>query len=113
MLTVYHVWKVHNLMHQISATKRRKKVAEDLYTMEDEPEERVVPSADKYLSLLHTYLLAMATAGVGKAGVPREELPGSDSWECIIAPWDVLEMYYLRALRAAKNTRNTSDWNGW
>ena len=35
LLTVYNVWSVKNLMHQVTTTKKRKKVAGGLYLFED------------------------------------------------------------------------------
>ena len=72
LLTVYDVWKVKTLRHQVMTTKKRKQVGTDLYMFEDEAE--VKPEAhgvEKYLAMLHTYLLALSIAGSSKVqGAP-------------------------------------------
>lgn len=103
LLTVYDVWKVKNLLHQVMTTKKRKQVGTDLYTFEDEAE--ATPGArgvDKYLATLHTYLLALSIAGSSKMqGAPTEEAFGNDSTKFVKVPWDVLQAYYFRASRSA------------
>ena len=102
LLTVYDVWKVKNLLHQVMTTKKRKQVGTDLYTFEDEAE--ATPGArgvDRYLATLHTYLLALSIAGSNKVqGAPAEEAFGSDSTKFVNVPWDVLQSYYFRASRS-------------
>ena len=103
LLTVYDIWKVKTLRHQVMTTKKRKQVGTDLYMFEDEadakPEAHVV---EKYLSLLHTYLLALSIAGSSKVqGAPSEEAFGSDATKFVKVPWDVLQAYYFRASRTA------------
>ena len=102
LLTVYDVWKVKNLLHQVMTTKKRKQVGTDLYTFEDEEESaHDIRSVDKYLSNLHTYLLALSVAGSNKVqGSPLEETFGSDSTKFVKVPWDVLQAYYFRASRS-------------
>ena len=50
-------------MYQVTTTKKRRKIAAELYTFEDEPEVFQARDSAQYLSLLHTYLLALATVG--------------------------------------------------
>jgi len=38
LLTVYDIWKVRTLRHQVMTTRKRKQVGTDLYTFEDETE---------------------------------------------------------------------------
>ena len=45
LLTVYDIWKVKTLKHQVMSTKKRKQVGTDLYMFEDEAEEK--PEAHK------------------------------------------------------------------
>ena len=102
LLTVYDIWKVKTLLHQVMSTKKRKKVGTDLYTFEDDPdtapESHVV---DRYLSLLHTYLLAMSIAGSSKPpGPPPDENFGGDSTKFVKVPWDIMQAYLFRASRA-------------
>jgi len=103
LLTVYDIWKVKTLRHQVMTTKKRKKVGTDLYTFEEETE--VKPDTygvAKYLEMLHTYLLALSIAGSSKVqGAPVEEAFGNDSVKFVKVPWDVLQSYHFRAARTA------------
>jgi hypothetical protein len=103
LLTVYDVWKVKNLLHQVMTTKKRKQVGTDLYTFEDDAEATPgVRGVEKYLATLHTYLLALSIAGSSKMqGAPTEEAFGTDSTKFVKVPWDVLQSYYFRASRSA------------
>ncbi len=48
---------------------------------------------EKYLAMLHTYLLALSIAGSSKVqGAPEEEAFGSDSTKLVKVPWDVLRL---------------------
>ena len=42
LLTIYNIWKVKTLLHQVTSTKKRKQVGTDLCTFEDEAEENSV-----------------------------------------------------------------------
>ena len=110
LLTVFDMWKVKTLLHQVTTTKKRKQVGTDLYTFEDEAEEVVTThGVDKYLSKLHTYLLALAIAGTTAVeGAAQEEVFGSDSTRIIKAPWDTLQSYYFRAARAVATVPEAS-----
>jgi len=103
LLTVYDIWKVKTLRHQVMSTKKRKQVGTDLYMYEEEAE--VKPDAhgvEKYLAMLHTYLLALAIAGTNKVqGAPSDEAVGSDATKFVKVPWDVLQAYHFRAARTA------------
>ena len=103
LLTVYDIWKVKTLKHQVMSTKKRKQVGTDLYMFEDEAEEK--PEAhkvEKYLALLHTYLLALSIAGSSKVhGAPVDEAFGCDAAKFVKVPWDVLQAYHFRASRTA------------
>ena len=110
LLTVYDIWKVKTLLHQVMSTKKRKKVGTDLYTFEDDPD--TVPEThvvDRYLSLLHTYLLAMSIAGSSKAhNAPPDEAFGGDSTKFVKVPWDIMQAYLFRATRAAMQLPESS-----
>ena len=110
LLTVFDIWRVKTLLHQVTTTKKRKQVGTDLYTFEEEAEETsVTHGVEKYLSKLHTYLLALAIAGsTAMEGAPTEEVFGSDSTRVIKVPWDVLQSYYFRAARAAMTVPEAS-----
>jgi hypothetical protein len=103
LLTVYDVWKVKNLLHQVMSTKKRKQVGTDLYTFEDDAEATPgIRGVERYLATLHTYLLALSIAGSSKMqGAPTEEAFGNDSTKFVKVPWDVLQSYYFRASRSA------------
>ena len=102
-LTVYDMWKVKTLLHQVMTTKKRKQVGTDLFTFEDDTE--AMPETHgcvQYLALLYTYLLALSIAGSTTVeGAPKEEAFGNDSTKFVKVPWDVLQAYYFRAARAA------------
>jgi len=102
LLTVYDIWKVKTLLHQVMTTKKRKKVGTDLYTFEDEPElASETRGVERYLAVLHTYLLALSIAGSNKVqGAPVDEAFGSDSTKFVKVPWDVMQAYIFRASKA-------------
>ena len=79
-----------------------RRLAPELYTYEDDIDPSPSHTTEIYLSLLHTYLLALAIAGSNKVpGAPSEGAFGSDPTAFVGAPWDVLEAYYFRATRTA------------
>ena len=86
-------------------TKKRKKIAAELYTFDDEPDVFQAHDSTQYLSLLHTYLLALAIAGTSKAPMAPQDAEsfGSHPGRYVIVPWDVLEAYYFRAIRIAQS----------
>jgi len=101
MLTVYDVWKVRSLKHQVTSSRKRKQVGEGLYTFEDDAQVEPIRSANIYLENLYTYLLALAITGsVRRTSAPTEETFGSDPVKFVAAPWDVLQAYYFRAVTA-------------
>ena len=103
LLTVFSVMTVKSLMHQVTHSKKRKLIAEGLYWCEDEPVDAPSRSAEAYLGALFTYLLALAIAGSAKvSGAPATEDFGSDPTKYVIVPWDVLQSYYFRACRMAR-----------
>ena len=110
LLTVYDVWKVKTLLHQVMTTKKRKQVGTDLYTFEDEAEvTSEAHGVEKYLAMLHTYLLALSIAGSNMVqGNPGAEAFGSDSTKFVKVPWDVLQSYYFRACRAVMSMPEAS-----
>jgi hypothetical protein len=110
LLTVYNILKVKTLLHQVTSTKKRKQVGTDLYTFEDETEDTAgAHGVEKYLALLHTYLLALSIAGSSKVqGAPDEEAFGSDSTKLVKVPWDVLQSYHFRASRAVMTVPEAS-----
>ena len=109
LLTVFSVTGAKSLMHQVTNTKKRKLIAEGLYWYEDETMDVPSRSAEAYLGGLFTYLLALAIAGSGKvSGAPSSEDFGSDSTKYVTVPWDVLQSYYFRACRMARQLPEAS-----
>jgi len=104
LLAVTDVWTVRSLMIQVTTTKKRKKVGEDLWMMEEDAPPVQAKSIAKYLELMYTYLLALSIAGSYKPadGTNDQEVLGSDSTDHVSAPWDVLQAYYFRAVRAVQ-----------
>ena len=102
LLYAFNVWTVKNLMCQVTATRKKKKVGTDLYVYEEEPE---VSPAGHYTDWLHTYLLALAVAGASKApdAPSQTKTFGCDPTKYVSVPWDVLEAYYFRAVRASRH----------
>eukprot|EP00973_Karenia_brevis_P059079 8226212-Karenia_brevis.AAC.1 len=82
LLTVFNIWMVEKLMHQVTVNKKRKRASKDLYLIDDEEDQAPPATAEKYPSLLYTYLLALAVAGSGKLpSAPAEpEGFGSDPY---------------------------------
>ena len=110
LLSVYDIWKVKTLLNQVTTTKRRKRVGVDLYTFEDDAEETPgTYDLDSYLTMLHTYLLALSIAGSNEAQGPQiEEAFGSDSIKFVEIPWDVMQSYYYRAVHSTMKVPETS-----
>jgi hypothetical protein len=110
LLSVYDIWKVKTLRHQVMSTRKRKKVGIDLYTFEDEADETSVTyDVDGYLAMLHTYLLALTIAGSNEVqGVQAEEAFGADSTKFVEIPWDVMQSYYFRAAHSAMKVPESS-----
>ena len=81
LLTVWDLWKTKSLKHQVFSDKKRKKMAENLFT-EEYANEAVPHSArtpEAYLAVLHTYLLALSIAGTFAVdGAPQTENYGDD-----------------------------------
>ena len=109
-LTVYDIWGVKTLLHQVTTFRMRRKTKQadtDLYTFEDE----VYPlhGVEKYLVKLHAYLLALSIAGSSRVqGAPVEEEVGNDADKFTKVPWDVLQAYYFRASRAVMSMPEAS-----
>jgi hypothetical protein len=113
LLTVFDIWSVKNMMHQVTSTRKRKRVGTDLYMMEEEAAIPLEHSTERYLDLLHTYLLAIAIAGTARHPQPPSEAEGfgTDSARYIVAPWDILEAYYFRAKRTMRDTPDGQSLN--
>ena len=105
LLMVYNVNGVKNLMHQITSSKKRKKLGTDLFI---EQEEAIDDSLDanQYLDKLHTYLLALALAGVGAVPTAQEATSetaiGAVTTLFIQVPLDIVMAYFWRAKRTCQ-----------
>ena len=101
LLTVYDIWKVRSLKHQVTTTRKRKQVGDGLFTFEEDVHNEAARTVSAYMANLHTYLLALAMTGtVKKSDAPDKETFGSDPLKFVAAPWDVLEAYYFRAVES-------------
>ena len=104
MLMVYNVNGVKNLMHQITTSKKRKKLGTDLYI---EQEEIVNDSVDaaQYLDRLYTYLLALAMAGaeplLAQDGITEAHI-GAKTTLFVHVPLDIVMEYFWRAKKACQ-----------
>ena len=61
LLTVYNIWKVRSLKHQVTTSRKRKQVGDGLFTFEEEVNADPTYTVSAYLARLHTYLLALHT----------------------------------------------------
>ena len=101
LLTVYDIWKVRSLKHQVTTTRKRKQVGDGLFTFEEDAHSDASQTVNTYMANLHTYLLALAITGtVKRSDAPSEETFGSDSLKFVSAPWDILQAYYFRAVES-------------
>ena len=109
LLTVYDVWKMRSLKHQVTVSRKRKQVGDGLFTFEEEGHDEPHRDVRMYLANLYTYLLALAIAGSARrSDAPSEESFGSDSVSFVATPWDVLQAYYFRAVEAVAAIQEAS-----
>ena len=105
LLMVFNIWLVRNLMYQVTSTRKKHKVGDHLWTDVDPEEEAAHQQGiSEYLSRLHTYLLALAIAGIGAApGAPSasSETLGADTTQYVKVPLDIVLAYYYRSARVA------------
>ena len=84
LLTVYDIWKVKTLLHQVMTTKKEAGGHRSLHLRGRTGHSIGSQGVDKYLALLHTYLLAMSIAGSSMAhGAPADEAFGGDSTKIV------------------------------
>ncbi|CAE7248146.1 unnamed protein product, partial [Symbiodinium sp. CCMP2456] len=105
MLCIFSVWKVKSLQHQLLSSVKKRKLAPNLYTEDDDPDEAGPRDAESYLDRLFTLCLAYAMAGtMAVSGAPagtEEAHLGADSSLFVAVPLDVTMMYWFRAKRTA------------
>ena len=100
LLSVFSMWHVRTLTHQITSTRKRRKLGHELYLMDDEQGADPARSPEQYLLNLQTYLIALAMVGAARAPSDRQttETLSTDSVDFVQIPWDVLQQYYYRAV---------------
>ena len=108
MLMVFNVHSAKNLKYQVTTSKKRKRLAADLYT---EQEEVVEDARDtrEYLDKLTIYMLALAVAGINHSDKDpsTEAVLGADTTCYVQVPLDVAWNYVWRAKRAAATIPGT------
>ena len=93
MLCIFSVWKVKSLQHQLLSSVKKRKLAPNLYTEDDDPDEAGPRDADSYLDRLFTLCLAYAMAGTMAVPAAMEEASlGADSTLFVAVPVDVVMM---------------------
>ena len=103
MLMVFNVHTAKNLKYQVTTSKKRKRLADDLYT---EQEEVTVEARDasEYLDKLTIYMLALAVAGISQINgsePAKEAAVGVDTTLHVQVPLDVAWSYVWRAKKAS------------
>ena len=104
MLMVFNVWQAKNLMHQVTSSQKKRKIAESLFVVDAVEEEAPQKTVDQYLDQMYTYLLSLAIAGAQKApGCPGVvEGLGAESTNYVMVPLDLLQAYFWRARRTSQ-----------
>ena len=102
MLMVFNVHTAKNLKYQVTTSKKRKRLAADLYTEQEEAVEDA-RDASEYLDKLTIYMLALAVAGISQSDKDpvTEAVLGSDTTRYVQVPLDVVWNYVWRAKKAA------------
>ena len=102
----YNVLGVKTLMHQITTTRKRRRLLGDIYTDASLEEMAVITEAEHYLDLRYVYLLALAIAGVKPVeGAPEAILEaniGAESTKFVQVPLDLVTAYHSRATRCCR-----------
>ena len=108
MLRIFPIWKVKSLQHQLSVTRKKRKVSELLFTEEAEEDEPSHKDSEAYLDRLLTLFIAYAMEGVEApptatpAVASKDEMVlGADSTLFAMVPLDVVLQYFYRAKCAA------------
>ena len=103
MLMVFNVHTAKNLKDQVTTSKKRKRLAADLYTEQEEVVEDA-RDASEYLDKLTIYMLALAVAGINQiegSDPATEAVLGADTTRYVQVPLDVAWSYVWRAKKAA------------
>ena len=103
MLCVFAIWKVRSLQFQLHTTNKKRKLADGLFTEEQDEDDGCGRDWEAYLDKLQTLMLAYSMAGAsgvtGAFGAAQEHGLGSDSCRFVQVPLDVMQAYYYRAKR--------------
>ena len=101
LLQVFSMDSVKTLLHQISTDRKKRKLAGDLWVVEEQSLDPLY-DVSQYLQRLQTYLVALGLAGVRKRSTaPNSERVGADTTQVVEVPYDVLMEYYNRAAKSA------------
>ena len=104
LLTVRSVWQTRTMTHQLSTSRKRRKISENLEFVEREPDVNITQDLQTYLELLHTLCIAYARAGVRAIGdrstAPESRL--SDPADYVEAPLEIMLRYHHRAQTQAR-----------
>ena len=116
---------VRTLTHQVTTTKKKRKVGTDLFT-HDIPELNLTLDYEGYLDQMFTYFIAMSIAGCIRRPNPSPggEAMHSNSALFIEIPFDVLSKYWWRATHSSKKQpfgqrlqwlqeKDIAEWSVW
>jgi len=102
MLCIFSVWKVKSLQHQLLSSVKKRKLAPNLYTEDDDPDEAGPRDAESYLDRLFTLCLAYAHGGFRRARGNRGGSPRCRFQPVCGSPFGRVTMtYWFRAKRTA------------
>jgi len=98
LLTVRSVWQTRTMTHQLSTTRKRRKLGSNLEFVEDEAEAVFKRDLQTYLEMLYTLYIAYAKAGIRAVeGGTATESRTSDPTAFVVAPLEVMMRYHHRA----------------
>jgi len=97
-LSVYDLWGVRNRHHQITTSNKKERLGANLWTEVLDNGPNVPHTVEKYLSQMHTYLLALSLAGASRiCGDGTAETRETDPATVMEVPYDTVMQYYFRA----------------
>jgi len=97
-LSVYDLWGVRNRHHQITTSSKKANVGINLWMEVIDSGPNVPHTAEKYLSQMHTYLLALSIAGASRiCSDGTVETRATDPTGVMEVPYDTVMQYYFRA----------------
>jgi len=97
-LSVYDLWGVRNRHHQITTSSKKEILGINLWTEVVDNGPSVPHTVEKYLSQMHTYLLALSIAGASRiCSDGTAETRATDPTTVMEVPYDTVMQYYFRA----------------